>query len=121
MGGDFAPEATVLGAIEAQKQFSKQHTITLVGDSDIAKAIIEREGLIYNSSINLDEKMMMYILDLNKIEGENYPVIPHTDIFTWAVFMEHAQRKIFINSKTKIIEKCIFSKGLITISAHLNP
>ena len=45
MGGDFAPEATVLGAIEAQKQFSKQHTITLVGDSDIAKAIIEREGV----------------------------------------------------------------------------
>jgi len=45
MGGDFAPDATVLGAIEAQKQFSKQHTITLVGDSDIAKAIIEREGV----------------------------------------------------------------------------
>jgi glycerol-3-phosphate acyltransferase PlsX len=45
MGGDFAPEATVLGAIEAQKQFSKQHTRTLVGDSDIAKAIIKREGV----------------------------------------------------------------------------
>ena len=83
--------------------------------------IMEREGLVYNSSINLDEEKMMYTLDFKKIEGDYYPVIPNTDIFTWAVFMENAQRKIFINSKTKIIEKCIFSKGLITISAHLNP
>jgi len=83
--------------------------------------IIEREGLIYNSSINLDEEKMMYILDLKKIEGDNYAIIHDTDIFTWAVFMENAQRKIFINSKTKIIERCVFSKGLIAISAHLNP
>jgi glycerol-3-phosphate acyltransferase PlsX len=45
MGGDFAPEATVLGAIEAQKLFSEKHTITLVGDSDAAKAILLREGV----------------------------------------------------------------------------
>ena len=83
--------------------------------------IMEREGLVYNSSINLDEKKMMYTLDLKKIESDDYSIIPHTDIFTWAVFMENAQRKIFINSKTKIIEKCVFSKGLIAISAHLNP
>ena len=45
MGGDFAPEATVLGAIEAQKHFSDKHTITLVGDSDAAKTILSREGV----------------------------------------------------------------------------
>ena len=43
MGGDFAPEATVLGAIQARNEFPKEHQITLVGDSDIAKEILKRE------------------------------------------------------------------------------
>ncbi len=43
MGGDFAPEATVLGAIQARKEFAKDHQITLVGDSDVAKEILKRE------------------------------------------------------------------------------
>ena len=83
--------------------------------------IVEREGLIYNSSIYFDENKEMYNLDLEKIQDGYYPIISHTDIFTWAVFMENAQRRIFINSETKVIEKCVFSKGLISISAHLNP
>ena len=45
MGGDFAPEATVLGAIEAQKEIPQNHTITLVGDSSAAKKILKREGV----------------------------------------------------------------------------
>ena len=49
MGGDFAPEAIVLGAIEAQKEIPSEHTITLVGDSVAAKKILEREGV--NSSL----------------------------------------------------------------------
>ena len=43
MGGDYAPEAIVLGAIQARKEFSANHKITLVGDSVIAKEIIKRE------------------------------------------------------------------------------
>ena len=80
--------------------------------------IIEREGLIYNSSIYFDDSKGMYILNLKK-ENDSHPIINHTDIFTWAVFMENAQRRIFINSQTKEIEKCVFSKGLKSISAHL--
>jgi glycerol-3-phosphate acyltransferase PlsX len=44
MGGDYAPEATVLGAIQARREFPKDHQITLIGDSDAAKEIIKREA-----------------------------------------------------------------------------
>ena len=43
MGGDFAPEAIVLGAIEARKEIPSEHSITLVGDTDIAKNILLKE------------------------------------------------------------------------------
>ena len=79
---------------------------------------IEREWLLYNSSIQFKEDKAMYILDLKEKKGYN-PMIVHTDIFTWAVFLEGAQRKIFIDKKTKMIERCVFSKGLTFISAEL--
>ena len=43
MGGDFAPEAIVLGAIEARKEIPSEHSITLVGDTEIAKNILFKE------------------------------------------------------------------------------
>lgn len=43
MGGDFAPEAVVLGAIEAQKQFSDVRLV-LIGDESKIVAILDREG-----------------------------------------------------------------------------
>ena len=49
MGGDFAPEATVLGAIQARKEFPEGHHIILVGDANKAKEIIEREA--YDASL----------------------------------------------------------------------
>jgi len=43
MGGDFAPEAVVLGAIEAQKQFSDVRLV-LIGDKARIEEILVREG-----------------------------------------------------------------------------
>lgn len=43
MGGDFAPEAVVLGAIEAQKQFSDVRLV-LIGDKARIEEILNREG-----------------------------------------------------------------------------
>jgi glycerol-3-phosphate acyltransferase PlsX len=45
MGGDFAPKATVLGAIEAQKSLSSEERIVLFGDKDQALPYIEEAGL----------------------------------------------------------------------------
>lgn len=43
MGGDFAPENVVLGAILAQPQLSKEDKIVLFGDERAIQAILERE------------------------------------------------------------------------------
>lgn len=44
MGGDFAPEAVVLGAIEAQKKFSDVRLV-LIGDKARIEEILVREGV----------------------------------------------------------------------------
>jgi glycerol-3-phosphate acyltransferase PlsX len=44
MGGDFAPKATVLGAIEARKVLSATDTLVLIGDKDAASAILHEQG-----------------------------------------------------------------------------
>ncbi|HWL00464.1 MAG TPA: phosphate acyltransferase PlsX [Parapedobacter sp.] len=44
LGGDFAPEATIKGAILAAKQLSEDQKIVLIGNQDIAKQHIEQAG-----------------------------------------------------------------------------
>lgn len=45
MGGDFAPNATVLGAIEAQKALLPDQQIVLFGDKDLALPLISESGI----------------------------------------------------------------------------
>jgi len=45
MGGDFAPEATVLGAIEALEHLVEDDTIVLIGDESKILEILERENV----------------------------------------------------------------------------
>jgi len=45
MGGDFAPRATVLGAIEAQKALLPGQTIVLFGDKEQALPLISEKGI----------------------------------------------------------------------------
>lgn len=44
LGGDFAPKATIAGAIMASKLLSENQQIVLIGDQDIAKHQIEQAG-----------------------------------------------------------------------------
>ncbi len=44
MGGDFAPEAVVMGAIEALSEISDESRIVLFGDKEAIEAILSREG-----------------------------------------------------------------------------
>lgn len=45
MGGDFAPEATVLGAILAHKEMSSEDRIVLIGDQEKIHEILIRENV----------------------------------------------------------------------------
>jgi glycerol-3-phosphate acyltransferase PlsX len=45
MGGDFAPEATVLGAILAHKEMSSEDRIVLIGDQEKVFEILNRENV----------------------------------------------------------------------------
>ncbi|MDA3779929.1 MAG: phosphate acyltransferase PlsX [Bacteroidales bacterium] len=45
MGGDFAPEATTLGAILAYKELSSDDTIVLIGDKEKIQTILDRENV----------------------------------------------------------------------------
>ena len=44
MGGDFAPQATVIGAIAANKSFRVGQKLVLIGDKNIALEIINEQG-----------------------------------------------------------------------------
>ncbi|MGZ3766661.1 MAG: phosphate acyltransferase PlsX [Mucilaginibacter sp.] len=44
MGGDFAPQATVLGAIAAYKALSADQKLVLIGDKDIAVSILHENN-----------------------------------------------------------------------------
>ena len=44
MGGDYAPKAAVLGAIEAQKTLSAGQKLVLIGDRDIAVTILQENN-----------------------------------------------------------------------------
>src|ERR1700760_4682149 len=44
MGGDFAPKATVLGAIEAHKALPEGQQLVLIGDKDVALSILHENN-----------------------------------------------------------------------------
>ncbi|RYD95309.1 MAG: phosphate acyltransferase PlsX [Sphingobacteriales bacterium] len=44
MGGDYAPKATVLGAVEAYKLLSPNQKLVLIGDKEIALTILQENG-----------------------------------------------------------------------------
>ncbi|MBI9054815.1 MAG: phosphate acyltransferase PlsX [Bacteroidales bacterium] len=62
MGGDFAPEATVLGAILAQKEMSSDDRIVLFGDQEKIKEILDREKV---SISNFDIVHASQVIDMH--------------------------------------------------------
>ena len=45
MGGDFAPQATVLGAIAAYESLKPDQKLVLIGDRDVAEAILQEHNV----------------------------------------------------------------------------
>ncbi len=65
MGGDFAPEATVLGAIKASKELSNDIKLVLIGDEVAIKNILKREAI--------DVSLFDIIPTTEVIEMEEHP------------------------------------------------
>ena len=84
---------------------------------------IEREGMIYFAQIenlkNDGNDISQYRLILEKQNSfNNISILKNTDIFTWAVFKKNAKRTIWVNTSKKLIEKCYFNIGLLTLEAE---
>jgi len=65
MGGDFAPEATVLGAILAHKEFSSNNKIVLIGKQEEIVTILNRE--------NVDPELFEIVHASEVIEMNDHP------------------------------------------------
>ena len=82
--------------------------------------ILEKEGMIYNASINSIDSNI-YDLTINGLEGsDNKTLIQNTDIFTWGIFLKNTKRRFIIDVKSGLINKCFFKRGIVTIKAELD-
>ena len=84
--------------------------------------ILEKEGVHYNSSLILtdnDDIFKKYKLNILLDSSDSSAgAIKHTDIFTWAIFKNDAERIIWVNSLKNRIEKCYFKVGIMSLKAE---
>jgi len=77
MGGDFAPEATVLGAILAQKEMSSQDRIVLIGDQEQILFILNRENV---APENFDIVHASQVIDMHDHPAKAFTKKPDSSI-----------------------------------------
>ena len=78
---------------------------------------IEREGKYYNFSYLLDTNKIT--IELDELDPGNKGLIKHTDVFLWGLFLNDTKKTIIYNNKENYIEKCVFKKGITSISAKI--
>jgi len=79
--------------------------------------IIEREAKLYTGNIQNQIKNQ-FDISIKENDFSHKGVVEHTDIFSWAIFMEGGKKTIYLNEESNRIDKCIFNKGLISLSAE---
>ena len=77
MGGDFAPEATVLGAILAHKEMSSEDRIVLIGDQGKINEILSRENV---SADNFDIVHTTQVIDMHDHPAKAFSKKPDSSI-----------------------------------------
>ena len=89
------------------------------GDIDRLNSIkvIEREGKYYNFNYLLDTNKI--IIEMNELDSNDKALIKHTDIFSWGLFLNNTKKTIIYNKDKKYIERCIFKKGITSLSASI--
>lgn len=87
--------------------------------NDLKKiSYVEREGKYYHFKIS-EIKKNQFNLYLKDIDDTKNGVLKDTDIFLWGLFLDESDKKIIIDSDSSKILKCVFNRGLTTISAKL--
>ena len=77
MGGDFAPEATVLGAILAHKELLSDERIVLIGDQDKINEILKRENV---SADSFDIVHASQVIDMHDHPAKAFKKKPDSSI-----------------------------------------
>ena len=77
MGGDFAPEATVLGAILAHKELLSNERIVLIGDQDKINEILKRENV---SADSFDIVHASQVIDMHDHPAKAFKKKPDSSI-----------------------------------------
>lgn len=77
MGGDFAPEATVLGAILAHKEMSSEDRIVLIGNQEQILEILNREKV---DPENFDIVHASQVIDMNDHPAKAFTKKPDSTI-----------------------------------------
>jgi len=78
---------------------------------------IEREGKYYKFDLEQYKKNQFKIL-IEEINSRKNGVIKDTDIFLWGLFLNKSNNRIIMNNEHNYIDKCIFKKGITSITAH---
>ena len=78
---------------------------------------MDREGRRYTALFKKGENLDELLLDLNVLDEDVNSVIEETDIFTWAVFREGAERILRIKNGKLVY--CEFSLGFVTMKAEI--
>jgi hypothetical protein len=87
------------------------------------KFLIDREGKRYNAQFEFSHSNEVYdefqLILKPIISIKNSSIVEGTDIFTWAVFKENAERILRINKNNGKLIYCKFSTGFISMQANL--
>lgn len=78
---------------------------------------IDREGKKYLCTIRNDKKDFLYSLNFKPVDVNDIGLIKHTDIFTWALFLNNTEKTIGVNPNNNTIDYCKFKKGLMNFVA----
>ena len=78
---------------------------------------IDREGKKYLCTIRNDKKDFLYSLNFKPVDVNDMGLIKHTDIFTWALFLNNTEKTIGVNPNNNTIDYCKFKKGLMNFVA----
>src|ERR1043165_3567909 len=95
LGGDFAPKNCLEGALMAAKEFPKDVTLVLIGDSEIAKDFFVKNGVDPNQ---FEYVHTTEIIDMGESPTKAFSQKPNSSIFLGFKLLKEKQIDAFASS-----------------------